>query len=517
MKIYAKFYVIIAMFFLIATIAAADVRVSDLFSDGVVLQRGEVVKVWGSADKGEEVVVTFALQQFKAVADEDGRWQVQLKPMSANKENRQMVISGEANEIKIDDILVGDVWVCSGQSNMYFELARITNAEKFLVQATNPDAVRAFFVNRKGSSSLIDDAKGKWIKCVRKNIEGIHADRGGVTAVGYLFAKRLNDDLDIPMGIISTSWDGSRIEAWISEEKIFADSDLTSTARWLRKIKDEYKQKVAASLPEIKTWVDDAQKAIENRGTVSGSPAVPVLDIDRKPSKNPTDLYNAMIYPFRDFAIRGFIWYQGESNRCNYFEYVNLQRAMIENFRAIWGLGSLPFYYVQIAPYAYRDNFDTPKFWQAQQKCMEIENTGMAVTIDIGEAGDIHPKNKFDVANRLTLWALAKTYGKDIVYSGPLYKSMEISDGKIMVTFSCFGSQLVTTDDKKPNWFEIAGADGEFVNAKAEIISGDTIAVFSSKVKEPKAVRFAWNELAGPNLSNQEKLPAPAFCTSGCE
>ena len=459
-----------ASFVALATLTAApqvraDIVLANILGDNMVVQQKAPTNVWGFADAGEKVTVRFGDSEASATAGDDGRWRIKLDPPQAGGPY-EMTVEGK-NKITLANILVGEVWVCSGQSNMEWSVARSDNPQEEIAAAKYPQ-IRLFTVAKmvaaEPKESLVGDNQQGWKECSPETIPGF-------SAVGYFFGRKLHQDLDVPVGLVNTSWGGTIAEAWTSNETLKADDDFK-----------------------------------------------PILD--RAANFNPKNpnqasvLYNGMVKPIIPLTIRGAIWYQGESNAGRAQQYAKLFPAMIGDWRKNWGQGDFPFLFVQLAPFRYDRN--DPRVlaeqWESQLKTLSVKNTGMAVTTDIGDVADIHPTNKQEVGRRLALWALAKTYGKELVYSGPLYKDMKVEGDKIRISFTHTGGGLTSGDGQPLSHFTIAGEDEEFVEATATI-DGDTIVVHSDQVAKPAAVRFAWSDTAEPNLFNQEGLPASPFRT----
>lgn len=443
-------------------VASAAVKLPALFADNMVLQRGQAVPVWGWADKGEEVTVTVAGQTLTTKADDDGRWKVTLDKLEVGQPLEMTVKGSSGNAVTLKNVAVGDVWLCAGQSNMEMGVTMCNDAAKEVAAANYPK-IRLFMVTRAMTEQPATDVKGTWKPCSSESIAA--GGWGGFSATAYFFGRQLYKDLNVPIGLIDSSWGGTPAEFWTSRETLEANPVLKPLAK----------------------------------GEASR-------------------LYNGMIAPLIPYAIRGAIWYQGESNAMRAHQYQTLFPAMIANWRADWGQGDFPFGYVQIAPFNYRgawkiDPACCPELWEAQLLTLNaVPNTGMAVTSDISDLNDIHPKNKQDVGRRLALWALAKVYGRDIVYSGPIYKSTAVEDNKIRLQFDHQGGGLTTRDGKPLTDFTIAGEDQKFVPAVATI-DGGSVVVHSDQVAKPVAVRFAWRETSTPNLANKEGLPASSFRT----
>jgi sialate O-acetylesterase len=375
-------------------------------------------------------------------ANTDGKWQVELSAMPADGKTHTLTVQGK-NTITLEDILIGDVWVGSGQSNMEWQLKNTIGAKEAIAAANHPN-IRLLHVPKVQTPEPAVDVDAKWKTCTPTNVPAF-------SAVLYYFGLKLHQDVDVPIGLINSSWGGSPIEPW----------------------------------------------TIAN-GESGG-------------------MYNGMIAPLQPFAIRGSIWYQGETNvlRKNGLAYYDKMNDLIAGWRESWGQ-DLAFYFVQIAPWSGRyEAGQLPSLWEAQVASLKISGTGMAVTTDlVNDIADIHPRNKLDVGNRLALWALAKSYHRsDIIYSGPLYKSMKIEGDKIRIQFAHIGNGLKSRDDEPLTEFRIAGADGKFVEAIAAI-DGKTIVVSSDSVTSPMQVQFGWHKIAHPNLVNSAGLPASPFQTN---
>ncbi len=422
----------------VALDARADVKLPSVLGSHMVLQRDKPLPIWGWADPGEEVAVEFAGQTKSAKAGDKGDWKITLEPVKSDGKPHELTVKGK-NTIKLEDVLIGEVWVGSGQSNMEWSLAASKNSREAIAAAKHPN-IRLFHVPKVQTKEPAKDVKAAWHICTPESVPHF-------SGVLYYFGVRLQKELDVPVGLINSSWGGSPIEPW----------------------------------------------TITDKG--SGG------------------MYNGMIAPVMPFAIRGVIWYQGESNVGQGMKYRDRMEALIKGWRKTWGQ-EMPFYFVQIAPWSHYGAGALPPLWEAQVATLKIPHTGMAVTTDlVDDINDIHPKNKLDVGNRLALWALAKVYGKkDVVYSGPLFKSMKIDGNKVILSFAHTGGGLKSRDDKPLSEFEIAGEDGKFVPAEA-VIDGDTVVVQAKGVEKPTQVRFGWRKTANPNLENKEGLPASPFRT----
>jgi len=474
-------YILIAIVLITAAISYADVKLPAVISDNMVLQQNSRVNIWGWAEPGEKINVKTSWQWIfgKSVrADKDGNWKMLLKTPKAGGPHK-ITIKGK-NTIKLDNILTGEVWIGSGQSNMEMPLKPVSGAytgimnhEKEIESARFPE-IRLFQVGNFSSKQPLDDveygiemygipaAACKWQECSPDTIPTF-------SSTAYFFARKLHRELGVPIGIIDSSWGGTSAEVWTPVEGL-----------------------------EKLGYKKELKQAIE-------SPQQP-------DKKIPSRLYNGMIHPLRNFTIKGVIWYQGEGNSTRANKYHKLFSTMIGQWRKVFR-NEFPFYFVQISPFTYK-NTNSAYLKEAQlQTMLSVPKTGMAVTMDIGNLTDIHPKNKQQVGHRLALWALAKDYSHmDIVYSGPIYKSMQIEENKIRLSFNHTGSGLTTKDDNELTHFTIAAEDKNFVQAKATI-DGKTVVVSSENIKKPVAVRYAWSNTAEPNLANKEGLPASSFRT----
>ncbi len=417
---------------------------------------------------------------------------------------------GRSCKISIANVLVGEVWLCSGQSNMEFTLKESENAAEAIAAANNA-LIRHFKVSHVTDSRPQNDLPGKWAVCSP-------ATAPDFTAVGYYFALQLFDKLNVPIGLIDSSWGGTRIEPWIDATAFARSPKLKDIADRIAGADQQHRQNQLAKLAEIEAWVKVARPALENNKEVPAFPGG-LPDHPLKAGDQPASIYNAMIAPLIPYGIRGVIWYQGESNNGEGMLYCEKMKALIGSWRALWGEGDFPFYYVQLAPFIYHKTpslYNTtealPGMWEAQRTALEVPNTGMAVITDISVLNNIHPPNKKDVGRRLALWALSKTYGlSGFEFSGPLFKSMKIEGNKAILSFD-HADGLKSLDGKPLTWFTIAGADKNFVEAKAEI-AGNKVMVTSESVILPAAVRFGWSETAQPNLANAAGLPASPFRT----
>ncbi|MCF7790004.1 MAG: discoidin domain-containing protein [Prosthecobacter sp.] len=482
----------------------AAVKLPSIFTDHMVLQRDLPVPVWGKATPGEDVTVEFAGQKKSTKADPSGRWMVKLDPLTANAEPQSL----KAGNVTIQDVLVGEVWLASGQSNMEWEMQMKPDTAADIPNATHPN-LRLIEVPKTVALSPQDEVPIAWARSTPESAASF-------SAIGYYFGLRLQEELKVPVGIILSAWGGTRIEPWTSIEgfdAVPALKDFTSDVRSKLPGSDAYRSTNEAYLTAIETWTQAARTALAQKQVVPPMPAQPAsLPLNQG---TPTSLYNAMIHPLVPFAFRGAIWYQGESNHNEGFAYTEKTKALLASWRSVFQQPDLPFYFVQIAPWQYgaEDVEILPQFWQAQRECLNIPHTGMATISDIGEIPDIHPAHKKEVARRLSLWALAKNYGhSEIDPNGPLYASHATEGSAIRVKFDHAANGLASRDGKPLTHFEIAGKDGIFHPAEAKT-DGSSILISAATVPEPRRARFAWSKLAIANLMNKDGLPATAFHT----
>jgi sialate O-acetylesterase len=454
----------------------ADVKLPKVFGSHMVLQRERPLTIWGWAAPGEQVTVRFedimtspatatatatatpttpmaiatatttpTTATATVTADAQGNWQVELPAVKADGKTHHLTVSAK-KKIVLEDILIGDVWLGSGQSNMEMGLTMCQKGKEEAAAANYPK-IRLLLIPKTAAKEPAKDVNSQWMRCQPDTVAA--GGWGGFSGVLYYFGLRLHKDLDVPIGLIESAWGGSPIEPW----------------------------------------------------TITGEKG--------------GEMYNGMIAPVKPLAIRGVIWYQGETNafQRNGLKYYGKMKDLIQGWRKVWGY-DFPFYFVQIAPCNDYPEGELPALWEAQVASLKIPRTGMAVTTDlVHNLGDIHPINKLDVGRRLALWALAKEYGKkDLVYSGPLYKSMKIEGGKVRLSFAYAGG-LKSRDGRALSEFTIAAADGKFVPAVATI-DGDTVVVEARGVAEPTQVQFGWRPRANPNLVNGAGLPASPFQTN---
>jgi len=561
-----------------------EVTMPAIFGDHMVLQEGVILPLWGTAAPGEAVKVSVGDHTGRATADPSGAWMVKLDPLPTNGQPVDVQVTG-TNTLVFHDVLIGDVWICSGQSNMSFGIGNAHNASEAISSSNNPQ-IRLFMAPRAVSLTPQPDCgtlrwgmQGRWLVCSPDTVTLGRAGWAGggwlgFSAVGYFFGSEVQQARHVPIGLISTNWGGTRAECWMSLDALQANPDLShyadafaQTRDNLTQLKIDYDTKILPAWQQahdawqqqygqayaqaIQQWKDQAAAALKNGQVMpSQPPPQPGKPEPKKPvfigdsPFQPSVLFNAMINPFIPYGIKGVIWYQGESNGTDLTsarEYATLFPALIADWRQRWSttvpsLAQFPFLYVQLASYGWSDaGFGTywPYLRAAQAKTLALPNTGMAVTIDIGEYRNIHPKDKLDVGHRLALLARRVAYGEPIVASGPTYDSMTVAGNKIVVAFRKAGANPDPDADlvigvAPPirlglppavpagtlQGFVIAGADGKFVPAQAKI-DGDTVVVWSDQVAQPTAVRYDWAGYPVPpgNLYNKAGLPAAPFAT----
>jgi sialate O-acetylesterase len=493
-----RFYVpllLIALAFAVSTTSYADVTLPSLLADHMVVQRGLPVHLWGMAAPAESVAVTFRGETKSTNADELGRWSLYLSPGEAGGPF-QMTVKA-ANTLTLNDVLVGDVWVASGQSNMEFPMKELTNADAEIAAAQYPK-IRIFRVEHRPSEYPRSDVDAKtWALCTPESV----ADS---SAVAYYFARDLQQRMNIPIGLVESFWGGTPAESWTSLHALSVDASLMPVFAARSQIVDKREYGVLLHQQEER----DFQRAVEQaRADGKPAPSRPWQpDFD---AWAPAALYNGMIAPLSRFAIRGVIWYQGEANSGERAPlYAHLFQTMINDWRRAWDEGDFPFLFVQIANWNTEPDARWPEVRDAQRKALALRNTGMAVTIDIGDPDNIHPKNKRDVGLRLALAARAIAYGEKLEWSGPLYRQLTREDHALRVWFDHAGG--LAAKGAELTGFEIAGADGKYSTAEARI-EGAAVVLTSSAVQTPVSVRYGWAANPTCNLVNREGLPASPF------
>jgi sialate O-acetylesterase len=456
--------------------ARADVSLNNMFGDHMVLQQGIRNKVWGKADPGEAVTVTLGLQTHATKAAADGSWHVLLDAVMEYGGPHTLTVKGK-NTVTFNDVLIGEVWVCSGQSNMAWSVNQSNDPDLEKAAAKYPQ-IRFVTVPQVGTQEPQWNFNGKWAACTPETV-------GDFSAVGYFFGRQLHQTLDVPVGLIDNAWGGSAAEAWVRRDKLAAHPRLKA-------IHDRWVKLESAEQPEAKQL---------------------------KGNHRPGNIHSGVLSPSIGYGIRGVIWYQGEANAARAHQYRELFPFMIASWREEWGLGEFPFYWVQLADYQAEKPEPGDSAWaeirEAQTMTLEaVPNGGQAVIVDLGEGKDIHPKNKQDVAKRLARWALAETYKvPGIACKSPRFKAMEQQGAKIVLSFDDVAGGWRPFDVAEPIGFTIAGADKKFVSAKAAIAKDGRVEVWSDAVPEPVAVRYAWADNPVCNMYSADGLPLTPFRT----
>ena len=487
--------------------ARADVALPDVLSDSLVLQRGVRVPVWGTASPGEAVAVSFAGRTKSTTAGADGRWRVWLDPLRANATPAVLTVSGR-NRIELKDVLVGEVWLVAGQSNMQFTLAETREAKAAIAAASHP-LIRLFNVSRQVAFRHRPPPLATWRAATPESVREF-------SAAGYYFAVEVLKELNVPVGVINSSYGGSQAEAWTPVEYLLASADLKPTVE-RTKVWDEERPRVKARYEEqIRRWREEADRA--RAAGARPSPSPPVPDALRE-YRVASSIYTGMIEPLIPFPVRGAFWYQGESNEARAPQYGILLPTLIRAWRERWGQGDFPFGIVQLPNY--RDPQTEPadeawshlREWQ-RRTALSTRNAGLIVTIDVGEARDIHPKNKLDVGRRMARWALAEVYGRKLTAAGPMFRRMKVEGSKLVLTFDDVGKGLRIRDGDRLEEFAVAGEDRRWHWAEARIVGRDRVEVWSPRVPRPAAARYAFNNNPRrPNLTNDTGLPASPFRT----
>ncbi len=503
--------------------ARADLRLPAIFADHAVLQRDKALPIWGWAEPGEKVAVKLGTESGEATAGKDGRWQVVLKSQPVSKTPLTLTVTGK-NTITVKDVFLGDVWLCGGQSNMEWGLGGCDAPDD--IQAADFPLIRQFGVELHFAMTPQTDVKGRWAVCSPQTAPGL-------TAVGFYFARRVQKETGVPIGLLRSCVGGTNIECWMSQETLMNTPALAPYGKLMRDSLATYQKDLAAALPAVEEWTTKSRDALKSGRPVPLPPAFPEFPFGEKAFRpRCVTLHNGMIAPLVPFALRGVLWYQGENNSggaADGLQYIEKKRAMLADWRKWFGDPNLPFYFVQLAAWL-KPSTDPAggDGWahirDAQRKCLSIPRTGMAVATDVGDADDIHPKNKADVGDRLARWALANEYGKKVVPSGPLFRALKIDGNKAVVAFDHVGAGLMVggKDGRKPvdevkdgklARFAIAGKDKKWVWATA-VIAGDTVVCTHPDVPNPVAIRYAFTmNPVGANLYNRDGLPASPFHT----
>lgn len=486
--------------FLLSAHGRAEVRLPSLIGDNMVLQQKAKATVWGRANPNEKVTVKIGEITQTTTAGADGHWALKLGALKAGGPY-EMTVSGR-NKIVLHNVLVGEVWVCSGQSNMEWPVAGAKDARSEIAMAIYPK-IRLFTVQKKSSDTPESNCQGRWEVCDPSTVPAF-------SAVAYFFGRDLFRSQGVPVGLINSSNGATSAEAWIPGDGLDSDPDLQAAgleqSAQLSMAREDSKRRYAA-------WSIESEKA-----KAAGQPGPPEPVAPKGPGRLPetSTFFNGMIAPLLPYSIRGVVWYQGESNTGNPRLYRKLFPGLIHSWRAAWGEGDFPFLFVQLPNFLLKKSFPSESSWaelrEAQAMALKVPKTAMAVTIDVGDEHNLHPENKQEVGRRLALAARANVYDETVTASGPVFSSSKITGDKMVITFKQSGGGLVAKGNGALLGFAIAGADKKFVWAEAEI-EGDKVIVSSAQVPKPVAVRYAWADSPDCNLYNRAGLPAAPFRT----
>jgi len=487
----------------------AELKLPAIISDHMVLQQKQANPIWGWDTPGTEVTVTLGSETLKATAGDDGKWTVKLAPLPASAKPATLVIDGSSRR-EISDVLIGEVWMCSGQSNMGFTLGGDWKSEVESLSSNHPD-LRLITVPRFGTQELQDDFEGSWQAATPTTSLSF-------SAVGFFYGRYLHEILGVPVGLINNAWGGSAAEAWVRRESLEKDPRFKALMdSWVKReahyVTEEAKAQYAKTLA---IWEEKVAEAKAAGKTPPRRPASPEYILAG--NSRPGNIFAGVVHPTLGYGIKGVIWYQGESNAGRAWEYRQLFPYMIEQWRAEWQQGDFPFYWVQLADFKAEPDTPGDSTWaelrEAQTLTMSLPNTGEAVIIDLGEANDIHPKNKYDVAARLVRWALRNDYGFDTIESqSPTFTQMVIDGDKATLSFEHVNGGLRTVDVDEVQGFAICGEDRQWVWADAKITDKETIIVSSQQVASPVAVRYAWADNPVCNVVSKMGLPLTPFRT----
>jgi len=488
--------------------AFAELKLPSIISSNMVLQQKKADLIWGWDKPGTEVTVAFAGQQKKTMTEATGYWELRLDPLDASAEPRTMTISG-SEKIELTNILVGEVWMCSGQSNMRWTLGNSWDADLEIATAKLPN-IRLINVPNVGTQEIQEDFVGKWEPCSPANA-------GAFSAVGFFFGRTLFQFLDVPVGLINNAWGGSAAEAWVRRDVLDKEPRFAETmARWRQtEATYDYEKVKANHAQAMEKWKEAAELAKKENKPAPKQPRNPQNSLAGQ--QRPGNIYAGFLHSHIKYGIKGVIWYQGESNSGRAHEYRELFPFMINFWRKEAQQGDFPFYWVQLADFMAEKPNAGDSSWaelrEAQTLTQKLPNTGQAVIIDLGEANDIHPKNKRDVADRLVRWALVKDYGAKLPYRSPEFKSAEFKENKATVTIDTFGSRLRTVDVSELKGFAVCGEDRQWKWADAKFVlnSADKIEVSSKEVAKPVAVRYAWADNPVCNVYSVDGLPLTPF------
>ena len=491
--------IVAASLLLLPGILSAEIRLPSIVGDNMVLQRNLALPIWGWSKPGETVVVEIAGQRVGGKADKDGRWEVELGPLETSSHPLRMTITSGGDKRVLTNILVGEVWLCSGQSNMQWAVNASYDPDLEKLTANYPN-LRLISVPQVGTQELQDDFDGQWEAATPESV-------GDFSAVGYFFGRQLHQTLGVPVGLIDNAWGGSAAEAWVRRDVLEKDKRFADyVAQW---------KNTEATFDFEKAMEQWREKSAKAKAEGTNPPRAPrnILAGQHRPG----NLYAGVLHPTIGYGIRGAIWYQGESNAGRAANYRDLFPLMIQHWRDEWGQGDFPFYWVQLADFKAESDSPGDSDWaelrESQTRTLELPNTGQAVIYDIGEGRDIHPRDKQGVARRLARLALANDYGYEIANRSPQYQSMEKKGNKIVLTFEDVGSTLYAFDNPAPKGFAIAGKDQEWHWADAKIVGKDKVEVWNEAVAQPVAVRYAWSDNPVATLRSRENLPVVPFRT----
>lgn len=486
--------------------ARGDVKLPSIFGSHMVLQQGQKDRVWGWAAPGEHVTVAIGLQSKSTTAGRDGKWMVTLDPMTVGGPF-ELRIEGD-NTIVLHDVLIGEVWICSGQSNMQWSVGQAYDADLESLTAKSSQ-IRLISVPQVGTQEPQDDFKGHWEVLNADNVKSF-------SAVGYFFGRQLQQTLGVPIGLIDDAWGGSACEAWVRRDLLEADETYKPLMDRWRKQESELPEAMAKYQERLADWREEVKTAKAEGKQPPRRPQSP--DGAMRGNARPGNIYNGVLKPTIGYGIRGVVWYQGESNASRAYQYRDLFPLMIKSWRDEWNIGDFSFYWVQLADFKAEKTEPGDSDWaelrEAQTLTMsKLPKTGQAVIVDLGEARDIHPRDKQNVAKRLARWALARDYGVDVPCQSPTYKSMEKDGNKIVLTFEHTGSGLVPFDVNDLRGFAVSSSDRKFVWAKAKLVGNNKVEVWADDVSDPVAVRYAWADNPVCNLYSREGLPVTPFRT----
>lgn len=479
----------------------AQLRLAPLFEDHAILQRDKPVPIWGEASPGTKVTVQFSSQEVQATTQADGRWLVYLDPLNGSSDPQTLTVRTDQEEVVVSDVLVGEIWLCAGQSNMAWPLAESENGAQEAARAEFP-LIRHFKVQERVSDTPATSLGGAWVVCSP-------ATAGSFTAVGYHFAREIQRKIGVPVGLVNSTWNGTVIEGWMSPYALGRDPAFAVVHERWRNALSEFPQAQERYEADLEAWKAEEAAARKNPKIVLRPWPAPPYGPGH--SHTPSGLFNGMIHPLLPAAIRGILWYQGESNASRAGEYAPLFMALITAWREHFGQGDLPFYWVQLAGFktAQPESGDWAYLREAQTQALALPETGQAIALDLGDPNDIHPRNKRDVGRRLARIATAEVYDVPGDALSPSFAGAEPEGTALRVRFDNAATGLIARDRPLQS-FEIAGADRVFHPARA-VIEGETVLVSAPEVKAPVAVRYAWKNYPAANLFSGAGLPAAPF------